>query len=55
MTKSGTETAIHTIGLDIANDSFSVHGFDVEGHMVVTKNLKRGQVLMWFAKLPPAR
>jgi hypothetical protein len=55
MTRSGTETAIHTIGLDIANDSFSVHGFDVESHMVVTKDLKRGQDLMWFAKLPPAR
>jgi hypothetical protein len=54
MTRSGTETAIHTIGLDIANDSFSVHGFDVESHMVVTKDLKRSQVLMWFTKLPPA-
>ncbi len=55
MTKSATETAIHTIGLDIAKNSFSVHGFDVAGHTVLTKDLKRGQVLAFFAKLPPSR
>ena len=55
MTKSATKTAIHTIGLDIAKNSFCVHGFDAEGVTVLTKDLKRGQVLMWFAKLPPCR
>jgi transposase len=55
MTKSAIETAIHTIGLDIAKNSFSAHGFDAEGFTVVTKELKRGQVLAWFAKLPPCR
>lgn len=53
MTKSATQTAIHTIGLDIAKNSFCVHGFDAGGVTVLTKDLKRGQVLMWFAKLPP--
>jgi transposase len=53
MTKSATETAIHTIGLDIAKNSFCVHGFDADGVTVLTKDLKRAQVLMWFAKLPP--
>jgi hypothetical protein len=38
MKKSTPETAIHTIGLDIAKNSFSVHDFDVEGHTVLTKN-----------------
>jgi transposase len=52
MTKSATGTTINTIGLDIAKNSFSVHGFDVEGHTVLTKDLKRGQMLAWFAKLP---
>lgn len=52
MTKSATETTIHTIGLDIAKNNFSIHGFDVEGHTVLTKDLKRGQMLGWFAKLP---
>jgi hypothetical protein len=50
MTKSATETAIHTIGLDIAKTSFSVHGFDAEGNTIITKDLKRGQVLAFFAK-----
>ena len=53
MTKSATETAIHTIGLDIAKNSFSVHGFDAEGHTVLVKELKRGQVLAFFARLEP--
>ncbi len=39
MTKSATETTIHTIGLDIAKNSFSVHGFDAEGHTVYFPNL----------------
>jgi transposase len=52
MTKSATESAIHTIGLDIAKNSFSVHGFEADGRTVLTKELKRGQVLSWFEKLP---
>lgn len=55
MKKSATEVAIHTIGLDIAKNSFSLHGFDYEGRTVLTKDLKRGQVLAWFSKLPAAR
>lgn len=55
MKKSATEVAIHTIGLDIAKNSFSLHGFDHEGRTVLTKDLKRGQVLAWFSKLPPCR
>jgi hypothetical protein len=35
MTKTATETSIHTtintIGLDIAKNSFAVHGFDADG------------------------
>jgi transposase len=53
MTKCATETIIHTIGLDIAKNSFFAHGFDPLGVTVVNKELKRGQVLPWFAKLPP--
>jgi hypothetical protein len=43
MTKTAIETPIHTIGLDIAKHSFSVHGFDAEGKTVVARELKRGQ------------
>jgi transposase len=53
MTKTATELNVHTIGLDIAKNSFSVHGFDADGKTVLTKELKRGQLLFWFAKLAP--
>jgi hypothetical protein len=40
MTKSATETTIHTIGLDIAKNSFSLHGFDEAGITVLTLGFK---------------
>ena len=46
---------ISTIGLDIAKNSFAVHGFDASGVTVLVKELKRGQVLAFFAKLAPCR
>lgn len=45
---------IVTIGLDIAKSVFQVHGVDAEGQVVVTRQLKRGQMLKFFAALPPA-
>ena len=50
-----TNGKISTIGLDLAKTSFSVHGFDEAGSTVLTKDLKRGQVLSFFEKLEPAR
>ena len=44
---------IATIGLDIAKSVFQVHGVDAAGQMVVRRQLKRRQVLAFFAKLPP--
>ena len=44
---------IGTIGLDLAKNVFQVHGVDATGRKVVTKQLRRGQVLLFFAKLPP--
>jgi len=48
-------TKISTIGLDIAKTSFAVHGLDAEGRTVLTKTLKRHQVLPFFGKLAPCR
>lgn len=42
-----------TIGLDIAKNVFQVHGVDVNGKMVLRKQLKRPQVLPFFANLVP--
>ena len=44
---------ISTIGLDIAKNVFQVHGVDETGAVVVRKQLRRGRVLAYFAKLPP--
>jgi transposase len=42
-----------TIGLDIAKTVFQVHGVDGSGEMVIRRQLRRGQVLPFFKKLPP--
>lgn len=44
---------ISTIGLDLAKNVFQVHGVDAEEKVAVKKQLRRGQVLGFFAKLPP--
>ena len=44
---------ITTIGLDIAKNVFQVHGIDEAEKVVVRKQLRRGQVLKFFASLPP--
>ena len=55
MTKLITQSAIHTIGLDIAKSSFSAHGLDQEGRTVLKKELKRHQLLIFFKELEPCR
>jgi transposase len=42
------------IGLDLAKSVFQVHGVDGAGQVFVRKQLKRGQVEKFFAKLAPS-
>ncbi|ELW9532562.1 hypothetical protein SIO92_006911 [Burkholderia cenocepacia] len=42
------------IGLDIAKNVIQVHGVNAVGAAVLTKRLKRSQVLEYFANLGPA-
>jgi transposase len=44
---------IITIGLDLAKNIFQVHGVDTTGTAVVTKRLRRNQVIGFFADLRP--
>ena len=44
---------ITTIGLDIAKNVFQVHGIDAAEKVVVRKQLRRGQVMKFFAALSP--
>ena len=43
---------VTTIGLDIAKNVFQVHGIDAAEKVVVRKQLRRGQVMAFFASLP---
>jgi transposase len=44
---------ITTIGLDLAKNVFQVHSIDGAEKVVVRKQLRRGQVMKFFAALPP--
>jgi transposase len=44
---------VSTIGIDIAKNVFQVHGVDANGKVVLTRQLRRGQVLAFLAKLEP--
>jgi transposase len=43
---------ISTIGLDLAKSLFQIHGIGSEDHVVVRRQLRRGEVLGFFARLP---
>jgi transposase len=42
-----------TIGLDLAKTVFQVHGVDSQGKVMLTRQLRRGQVIEFFRKLAP--
>jgi transposase len=42
-----------TIGFDLAKNEFQVHGVDAAGKPVIRKQLRRAQVLPFFARLAP--
>jgi len=44
---------VSRIGLDVAKRVFQVHGVNAREEVVVRRSLRRGQLLAWFAKLPP--
>jgi transposase len=44
---------VTTIGIDLAKDSFSLHGVDSHGKMVFRKSLSRAKLLPFLGSLPP--
>ena len=44
---------ISTIGIDLAKNVFQVHGVDAAGKASSSRQLRRKQMLEFFAKLPP--
>ena len=43
---------VRTIGLDLAKSVFQVHGVDAQGRVVLRRQLRRSQLLPFFAGLP---
>ena len=43
---------VTTLGIDLAKNVFQVHGVDTAGKVVITKKLRRSQVLSLFEGLP---
>jgi transposase len=41
-----------TVGLDIDKSVFQVHGVDAAGEVVMRRQIRRAQLLQYFAKLP---
>jgi transposase len=44
---------VSTVGLDLAKHIFQLHGADSAGVVVFRKKLRRGQLLVFLATLPP--
>src|SRR6266705_30702 len=44
---------ITTVGVDLAKSVFQIHGVDKRGKTVLRKQLKRSEMAMFFANLPP--
>src|ERR1700691_3942832 len=44
---------ITTVGIDLAKNLFQIHGIDERGKAVLGKQLRRAQVAVFFANLPP--
>jgi transposase len=51
--KEAIRMQISTIGIDLAKRVFQIHGVDQDGNVVLRKQLRRAQVLGFFAELPP--
>ena len=44
---------VHTIGIDLAKTVFQVHGVDESDEVVIVRQLRRKQMIPFFAKLAP--
>ena len=44
---------ITTVGIDVAKNVFQLHGVGARGHAVLSRRVKRNQLLQAVASLPP--
>jgi transposase len=53
ITGGGRPYEVSTIGVDLAKNVFHVHGVDSSGKVVISRQLRRKQVIDVFSKIPP--
>jgi transposase len=51
--REGLRVNVRTRGIDLAKNVFRVHGVDVNGKIVVLRQLRRRQLLPFMAQLKP--
>jgi transposase len=44
---------VTTVGLDLAKHAFQVHGIDQDGQVLIRRQLRRGELISFFGRLPP--
>ena len=44
---------VTTVGLDLAKHVFQVHGIDRDGQVLIRRQLRRGELIGFFRRLPP--
>lgn len=44
---------VTTLGIDLAKTVFQLHGIDARGHVLIRKQVRRGELLATIARLPP--
>ena len=52
-TTKKSQNAIKVLGIDLAKQSFHIHGVDEAGETVLSKKLTRKQLIAFTVKLPP--
>ena len=53
MENYNVKQCIKVLGIDLAKNSFQLHGVNELGHMVLRKKLKRNKLMAFIANLPP--
>jgi transposase len=51
--REGAQTNVKRIGVDLAKSVFELYGMDESEQRVLSKTMRRGQLLSTFAQLPP--
>lgn len=54
MTNSNAKGEVKVLGIDLAKQSFQIHGVDASGQTVLKRKLSRNKLSVFIAKLPPS-